>query len=111
MKTLKIEINVKNLEKVEAIVLKNVLKKVKEVEDSFEPIPDSVYSLSEFDGGETMELYMEAEGQVFQRLLHKLSIDPEAEKLGRLEEEYFTCGITGKIGEILSPLFESKYNW
>ena len=110
-KTQILKIDVSNLENVEAIVLKNVANKINEVEDSFEPVPDSVYALSEFDGGETLNQYNEAEGQVFHNLMHKLSIVAEASILDRLEEQYFTSGIKGIVGEVLTPIFEARYNW
>jgi hypothetical protein len=111
MKTQNLGIDVSNLQNVEAIVLKNVANKINEIENSFEPVPESVTQLSEFDGGETQKQYDEAMGWVFQNLLHKLSIVVEAEIIARLEEQYFTCGIKGILGEVLTPIFEKQYNW
>jgi hypothetical protein len=117
MNTQIFKIKAEDLEKAEAIVLKNVASKIAIIENDLNEdqieagIPDSLLALSEFDGGESQRLWDNHIGEVLERIYQKLSIIPEAERLARLEYQYFTCGLTGILGEVFTPIFEMEYNW
>jgi hypothetical protein len=93
------------LQKVDLMVLRNVYRKVEKISQELPDVPDSVYALNEFDGVSVEQFNMVISDE-FWAQVERLSLTPEADRLSRMEMQYFVGGLTGPMADEFGPLFE-----